>query len=247
VIPRQLTFTEAVDHALRLLEVVCSSTWVETLVQPAEDGRWSLRNDLFPPGGEETTMVACHHCQRIGPQHREGSCLDCDIARNEEQFLQLLAKCEHEVAIQLLRRWWRSSVTYRDFIDQPLEAAGCPTADGRREARVMADDAPYWPPRLPSTSDELPRGNRLDARRAMELALWRLQGRKKGKGRSCGCQFVLLPEDDNKLRHEIAFFRKHGRVKKTRKRYSQPNPFRKAPEDDDPTFLRVRFRRRRPR
>lgn len=244
---RQLTFAEAVDHAMGLLDVVCSAVWLETLIQSGVDGKWSLRDDLYPPGGEQTAMVTCCHCQRIGPPHRGKSCLDCDIARNEERFVQLLATCEREVAIQLLHRWWRSSVTYRDFVDQPLEAAGCPTADGRQEVRVIADDAPGWLRHLPSTSDELPRGNRLDSRRAMELALWRLQGRKNGPGRACGCQFVLLPEDDDRLRDEIAFFHKHGRVKKNRTRYSRPNPFRKAFEDCDRTFLRIRDRRRRHR
>ena len=63
-----------------------------------------------------------------------------------------------------------------------------------------------------------------------------------GSGRAAGCALTLLPEDEGTLRCEIDYARTHAQVRPSSQRFSQPNPYQKAPEDGQ--GVRVFFRRR---
>lgn len=65
-------------------------------------------------------------------------------------------------------------------------------------------------------------------------AFGRLFGGKREEGvRAPGCRLVLLVQDDEQAQKEIAYYRKTGRIMPSARRYSQANPHRRAPEDED--------------
>ncbi|NQU76398.1 MAG: hypothetical protein HQ546_08820 [Planctomycetes bacterium] len=155
----------------------------------------------------------------------------------------------------MLKRWWRtflaydninrrwysgSAISYADFMDRPMAGLlGGLSIEQYAEATTESEEgSALCPENLadpPTTSDEQPRVNNVtDRRMSLEIARQSLNPVKKEKGiRAPGCTLVLLPETLTKLREEIVYYRKTGRIMPSTRRYTKPMPYEPAIEDFD--------------
>lgn len=234
-------------------EVVCSEPWVEAIIEPVEGmDHWQYLPDVYPPGGAATAMRPCSICERVAPPsaQEEACCCDCLIEQEERLFGKWLLRRERrDLLAELGRLWWRSAIPCADL----------PVAVIRRRRRKRAPTnrlggAALSTDTLPLTEAE--EGCPYDTREldgevegdrgsgpgelsvALEIARHRLDPPKKEEARASGGQIVLLPESETGLLAEIAYYRKHGEMMPSAKRYSRHNPYLEAPEDwDSPTGL----------
>jgi hypothetical protein len=218
----------------------CSWPWAEACVSwNAVDGKWDLLPGVFPPGGAETLMQECPICKRVCPPNGAdgSSCCDCQTEKEERDFLKWAIHGQNrELLPNLGRLWWRSAISYADFMERPtagLLGGSCLEQSAEGMTGAAEGNAFYADADGPTTSDERGRTNNVtDPRLALQIALRRLNPRKK-EGRCPGCQILLLPESENVLQEEIAYFETNGRVRPSARRYSRHYPYLPAPEDYD--------------
>jgi len=255
VTAKAIGFWTALDRRNRLRDgVVCSEPWLETVVRPSADGQtWLYLPEVYPPGGGKTLMRNCPACGRIcPPSGADGSpCCDCRTEKEQRGFLKwALQRRQRELLPDLRRRWWRSAISYADFVERPtagLLGGLCLGQPGEDTAEEEEGNAFCADAEGPSTSDEKGQtGSISDPVASREIALRRLGWNpsrrtrrtdwrtvKREKGRCPGCQFLLLPEGKGKLQEEIAYYREHGRIRPSARRYSRHNPYLPALEDYD--------------
>ena len=240
---RRIDFLTAARYQRGLRDkVICSESWVESIVKPSADGQtWLYLPDDYPPGGGETLMRDCPTCRRIcPPAGADGSpCCDCQTEKEQRGFLKwALHRQRRELLPELRRRWWGSAICYADFMDRPtagllgglcLEQYGEPTTEATEGNALYFDDLVD----SPTASDERSQSNAVtDPRLSLEIARRRLNPPKKELGvRASGCQIVLLPEDEHVLLKEIAYLGRTGRIMPSACRYTRHNPYLIAPED----------------
>ncbi len=195
----RVDFVTAALARKRLLdEVVCSAAWLDEVVCPTDDGsgRWVIRSDAYPPGGEQTAMRQCHSCRRICPPNGPpgNPCCDCQAEEDWRAFLEWASHpSRHELLPDLLRLAHMRAVNYAEFMDNPRSGALGVFAEAE-----LADDASDW---RPVTGDAEPsQSHHALARQAIEAAVNTLR-------RHLGCTVVLLPEDEASLQEEIAYYR----------------------------------------
>ena len=186
-------------------------------------------------------MQQCRSCKRVCPPNGAGGspCCDCQTEKKERDFLKraLHRQCR-ELLPDLRRLWWRSAISYADFMDRPtagLLGGLCLEQDGEELPEAEEGSAFYADADRPTTSDERPQiSNVSDPRVALQIALRRLDPPKKERGvRAPGCQIVLVPETAKRLRKEMAYYREKARIMPSARRYSRHNPYLPAREDYD--------------
>jgi hypothetical protein len=249
-----MDFETALRRRRRLREeVVCSEPWVEEIVQPGKGlDSWRYLPEAFPPGGAATAMRLCPICKRIAPPSvQQGPCCcDCRIEQEERRFGKWLLRRERrDLLAELGRLWWRSAVPYADLPiavirrrrknRAPLNRFGGAALSTDTVPLTEAEEGCPYDTREVGGGGEGDRGNRPgEFSIALEIARRRLDLPKKEEARASGCQLLLLPESKTKLREEITYCRKNGKVMPSARRYSRHSPYMRAPEDEDtPTRL----------
>jgi hypothetical protein len=225
----------------------CSSPWVAAAfaadLSDRRQPRLRYQRLVFPPGGKATLMRRCPACRRMSPPNltRGEPCADCELEAAWERFAaRLRPPADPALAEELYRRWWHSGPTYRELLGgsgmalfRRMDARDFlprPTAAEEGSA-IDADDLADGP----VTSDERPWGSQpVDARLAFQAARRRLIRPREGSGLHPGSDLVMLPERKSDLRKEISYYRRRKRVKPRARRYSQADPYYRAPEDRDP-------------
>ena len=98
----------------RLLQVVCSSSWLDAITPVDANGFVrAARCGLYPPGGESTAMRECSACRRISPPNRlRVICGDCEIENAELAFSQRCARSTRSQRCEFQRLWWRSPLRF---------------------------------------------------------------------------------------------------------------------------------------
>ncbi len=115
--PKPIDFWTALHRKKRLREdVVCSEPWLDEIVTPAAAPQtWLYHAHLYPPGAEATLMRQCPTCRRICPPAgtKDSPCCDCQMEREQRQFLKwALHRQRRELLPELRRLWWHSSLGY---------------------------------------------------------------------------------------------------------------------------------------
>ena len=126
-------------------------------------------------------MRNCPTCGRIcPPAGADGSlCCDCQTVREERDFLKwALHSQRRELLPDLGRLWWRSAISYADFMARPTAAllgGLCLEQPGEGMTEAEEGNAFYADADGPSTSDEGGQANNVtDPRVSAEIALRRL-------------------------------------------------------------------------
>lgn len=257
-----INFLTALQRRRQLRDVVCSEPWVESIIAPAPNGtEWRYLPEVYPPGGDETKMCVCPACRRICPPTvADGQCCDCQTEQEEDRYIEWIVRRERrELREDIARLWWRSESPYadqpfiisRDWKMKKRKAkdrsaitgfAGACLGDEGGPLTDAEEGCPYNMREL-YDAGEPDRGSQTQgARIALEIARRRLDPPKKEKGRAPGCQVLLLPESQEALTKEIAYFKTKHRVMPSARRYSRHNPYILAPEDFDTRTLYCRVR-----
>lgn len=118
----ELSFRKGRELRNDLAAIVCSGSWLDTVVPQNENGVVrGFFDDVFPPGGDTTIMRACHTCKRISPPNGcLGICCDCEVEQAEFAYLERL-RCMSPYRLvasiasereQVWRRWWRMPIRF---------------------------------------------------------------------------------------------------------------------------------------
>jgi len=222
-------------RATLLEKVFCSEFWLELSCREVEQPAGNkVRVDLaiYPPGGKRRPrMRRCGICDKWTPPDGEGRiCADCLTEAEAEAFqgrLDRLRACGNEWLIDILKRisWRRQLIQHRegedadnpqeetafmsdDLADKQIDSLGgetqvpfeCRTTSGRHWlAEVL--DAP-----------EKPAARRAPWAVASAIRNHLLWVARDPNRRAAGCNVVLLPDDEDKLREEIAHCEANGHV-----------------------------------
>jgi hypothetical protein len=239
-------------------KVFCSPYWQDHTCREVDtpEGR-KVRVDpgIYPPGGKgATAMRRCDTCGKWAPHAVADSvCTDCQVASDEEGFegrLQLIERGSTKGLADTLRHlWWR-----RAFI--PHRRRDEAAADEHEQAKqskgntasVDDEDAPpimeittfreegtpggrYWQAGLLEVPERP--APRLNSEILAALLRRHLEWvARDTPRRAVGCSVVLLPEDEAKLKQEIAYHEATGRIMPGAKRQNTVNPrifYRKKP------------------
>jgi len=176
-----LSYRQGVRLRSRLLQIVCSSTWLDAIAPADFNGLVRhARRGVYPPGGENTAMRECPACRRISPPNSpQPICGDCEIEIAELAFCMWCAQSTRSQRFERQRRWWCSpmrldlsaddddgtSPTWATFVNNPgsvvhgLEPSDETTAEFVDEFSALDDDP-----------DVSPRTARPDHRAAVKFA-----------------------------------------------------------------------------
>jgi len=234
--PVRVNILTAAKARWRLLrEVVCSEYWMSQIVVPAgdpagatadvpagvpidipADGRngrgdvWLIRQDVYPPAGDNVRMRVCPVCDRICPPGEVvgGPCCDCRAEHDAGKVLRLVAEpdnCGLEDDLMKLSRM--ATVSYTRFKrTNNLGTLGMSVEEdlGEGSQREVPDEG--------TGSDNVtPLGNRRPRRRlACEYELFSIV--QKFLSKRAGCSASLLPEAESDLLEEIAYFAENGTI-----------------------------------
>ncbi len=188
----------------RLLhEVICSEYWLNEIVSPA-DGTgdvWLIHEEAYPPRGRgRTPMRPCPSCRRICPPNGPAGspCCDCQAEHDLDAMLKWIADpSRRDLAPELLRLSRVQGIAYSRFKENRNGGA----LGGFAEVEPYYKGAEWQP----ISDNEPPRSHFALAREAVEAA-------DKLLRRHGGCCVALLPEDEKKLKDEIAHFAEHGTI-----------------------------------
>jgi len=218
-----------------LEQVFCSEFWLERCCREIEtpDGtRVRVDRSIYPPGGKaQTAMSRCGVCKRWTPPDGTGQvCADCLTEAEVEAFEQRMRRAHQRgdgelVSILLRMHWRRLPIRHRkdEEADKPPdETAFLP--DGLAEDQ---DDSlspgVHIPFEYQTTSGRHWLAEALDMpeKPAIRRPRWVVGsairrhllwvGRSTTR-RAFGCRVVLLPDDDESLREEIAHYETKGFV-----------------------------------
>jgi len=218
-------------------QVFCSDSWQETCCQEVTTpGGNRIRVDLqiYPPGGKrKTAMRRCRVCKRWAPPDGvAGVCSDCRIEAEAEAFQRRIERLQgpgNEGFEAILRRiyWRRRRIQTRNeqeakrgpdpkaFLSDDLQEeqdASLESADNVVPAGQRTTSGRHWlSETLEMSERSVKRPSRVTVASALRKhLLWVAADTKR---RAAGCNTELLPDDDQKLKQEIAHYETKGLLK----------------------------------
>jgi hypothetical protein len=181
-----------------LRDRVCSAPWADTVLEAIRRGesQEAIRK-LYPPGGKiETGMRKCPECGKWCPPNGPSGmqCCDCACQLAEEQIREWA-----KLLPDLYRCWWPRGMHFIEFLGQLDNLATRGLLEYSR------------PKRQPRGGGDAIHSRKTDAdryRKAAEIAKRHLKGRS-GARISPGCRLPVLPENEDSLQKEIAYYASH--------------------------------------
>jgi hypothetical protein len=221
-----------------LEEEFCSPWWIAASHVRRHDGQGRIlvcrKRDAYPVAG----MVQCSACGRWAPADPlDPLCIDCRTETEHERFLRRVRRWPPGDRADLFRTYWRRPMGMCDWFKE-----GMPPLVGVIDFDVVPPDGASdndSPIRKADLYDgSLEPDQRWGDTSSFHESLRRMRDcfaeeyvTRKGEiklrlRRRFGHQKALLPESDNALRKEIAYFRKTGRIMPRARRLN--NPFDKS-------------------
>jgi hypothetical protein len=233
-----LPYDEGRKKRNNVAAVVCSGAWLDVVV-PEDENRVAqgYHDDLYPPGGSATLMRECVACKRVSPPNGCcGLCCDCEIEQAQFAFLNRLSLLSPKQVFagfdndreQVWRGWWT----------RPIHAPGTPSQFTRffdpiplsslnslpiKVAVEIRSTAIYFDRQIAPSVSAATTAFRKACKPLGRTSIVRKRGniflshggrvycllRYKPTSR---CDLRLLPESDEPILNEIAYFKEHGAV-----------------------------------
>jgi len=233
---RQSEFSEQ-----KLLEEFCSPWWIAASHVRRRDGQGRIfvcrKRNAYPVAG----MVKCSACGKWAPADQDNPlCIDCGAEAEHERFLLRARQWPPEDRLYLFRTHWRRPMAMRhwlkegmpppvaviDFDVTPSEDAG--DDDSPIQQADLHDGSPepdqIWG-NVPSFHESLRRMRD----RFIEEYVTRKGEKKLRLRRRLLYQKAMLPETDNALRKEIAFYEATDKIRPRARRINNPFDKLEAP------------------
>lgn len=224
-----------------LREEFCSPCWVAASHVRRRDDQGRIlvcrKRNAYPVDG----MVNCAACGKWAPADPlDPLCIDCRIERERERFLRRVRQWPPSDRVYLFRMHWRRSMGIRDWLWEGMPPpVAASDFDITPSEDAAGDDSPIQEADLYDGSPEPDQqwGNVPcfhESLRQMRHSFMEEYVTKKGQTklrlrRRFIYQKVMLPETDNALNKEIAYFKKTGKIAPSARRINNPFDKLEAP------------------
>jgi hypothetical protein len=227
----------------RLLETeFCSPWWLTASHVRRRDRQGRIvvcrKAGCYPIGG----MVRCPECGRSAPPDiSRAVCVDCRVEIEQRRFNERLRPLCRDDRVVLLAIYWRRPTRTQEWLSEGMPAPRAEVDDltslddQDQDAGSAIDEADLFDGSLepdqrwgntPSSRDLL---DQLRKRFLDPHGPQNPEQRQRIKRSGAGCRMILLPENDEALKKEIAYFQARGVVIPSARRVSNPRNRRERP------------------
>lgn len=225
----------------KLLEEYCSPWWIAASHIRRRDGQGRIvvcrKRDAYPVKG----MVKCADCGKWAPaEPLDAVCCDCRVEAEYEGFLRRVRQWPAGDRAYLFRTYWRRPMGMCDWLSEGMPpSVSVIDFDVTPPEDVGDDDSPIQEADLYAGSPEPDQvwGNVPSFHESLRRVRHRFteeyvnkKGEKKLRlRRRLLYQKAMLPETDNALRKEIAYFEKKRKIRPWARRLNNPFDKQEAP------------------